>query len=135
CRGGLFVSPRGWFAASLPDIHARPSGPLIARTVLLLRVPRSPERLRAPTEQGRQACRIEDRQMNDLTPIEMTQLEDAEDADLGSRSQSRRRLMWIVPLVVAVALAWYLLRGDSAPAAVPPPPVVTVATPLQQEVT
>lgn len=73
--------------------------------------------------------------MNDLTPIEMTQLEDAEDADLGSRSQSRRRLMWIVPLVVAVALAWYLLRGDSAPAAVPPPPVVTVATPLQQEVT
>lgn len=73
--------------------------------------------------------------MNDLTPIEMTQLEDAEDADLAPQSRSRRRLMWIVALVVAVALAWYLLRGDSAPAAVPPAPVVTVATPLQQDVT
>lgn len=73
--------------------------------------------------------------MNDLTPIEMTQLEDAEDANLPAQSRSRRRLMWIVPLIVAVALAWYLLRGDSAPAAVPPPPVVTVAAPLQQEVT
>jgi RND family efflux transporter MFP subunit len=72
--------------------------------------------------------------MNDLTPIEMDELRQLEEAE---RPPRRRlgRTGWIVVLAVAVALAWYMLRGGSAPAAAPSPPVVTVATPLQREIT
>jgi multidrug efflux system membrane fusion protein len=71
--------------------------------------------------------------MNDLSPIEIDQLE-------GFTSPSReqrqwRRFGWVALVIAAIALAWLLLRGGSAPAAAPPLPVVTVAAPLQQEVT
>jgi multidrug efflux system membrane fusion protein len=74
--------------------------------------------------------------MNDLTPIEMDELQRLDDLD---PSQSRRRGIgragWIVLIAAAVALAWLLLRGGSAPAAAPALPVVTVAVPLQREIT
>ncbi len=72
--------------------------------------------------------------MNDLTPIEMDELTRLEESE---RQPRRRigRIGWLVLLVVAIALAWLLLRGSSAPAAAPPVPVVTVATPLQREIT
>ena len=73
--------------------------------------------------------------MNDLTPIEMDEFQLLQDAE---NPQPRRRIGrtgWIVLIVAAVALAWLLLRGGSAPAAAPPLPVVTVATPLQREIT
>ena len=72
--------------------------------------------------------------MNDLTPIEMDELKRLEEIE-NPQHGGRRRIGWIVLVIAAVALAWYLLRGGSAPAAAPPMPVVTVATPLQQEIT
>ncbi|GAA0268433.1 efflux RND transporter periplasmic adaptor subunit [Alteraurantiacibacter aestuarii] len=51
------------------------------------------------------------------------------------RRPGRRRWLALAAIVVAVALSWFLLTGDDAPAAAPPVPVVTVATPLQGEVT
>lgn len=73
--------------------------------------------------------------MNELTPIALTQRDETEAAGHSGKSPWRRRLAWLGPLLIAVVLAWYLLRGDSAPAAVAPPPVVTVAAPLQHEIT
>jgi RND family efflux transporter MFP subunit len=72
--------------------------------------------------------------MNDYAPIEIDELQRLEEAE-NARSPWRRRIGWMVLLVAAVALAWYIFRGGSAPAAVPPTPVVTVAAPLQREVT
>jgi RND family efflux transporter MFP subunit len=72
--------------------------------------------------------------MNELTPIEMHELEALDEREV----RPRRRLGrtgWIVLIVAAVALAWFLLRGGAAPAAAPPPPIVTVAAPLQREIT
>ena len=72
--------------------------------------------------------------MNDLSPIEMADLEPLE----GTEQAARRRwgrAGWIVLIVVAIGLAWYLLRAGSAPAAAPPAPVVTVAAPLQRQIT
>jgi membrane fusion protein, multidrug efflux system len=77
-----------------------------------------------------------DRPMNDLTPIEMDELKRLEESESESKPhRSVGRVGWVVLLVVAVGLAWYLLRGSTAPAAAPPMPVVTVAAPLQREVT
>lgn len=74
--------------------------------------------------------------MNDLTPIEIDELKRLEDAENPPRARRRiGRTGWIVLVVVGVALAWYLLRGGAAPAATPALPVVTVATPLQREIT
>jgi RND family efflux transporter MFP subunit len=73
--------------------------------------------------------------MNDYAPIEIDELQRLEEAENPRAPRRRRRIGWIVLLVAAVALAWYVLRGGSAPAAAPPIPVVTVATPLQREVT
>ena len=73
--------------------------------------------------------------MNDYAPIEIDELQRLEQAENPGPSRRGRRIGWIVLLVVAVALAWYVFRGGSAPAAAPPIPVVTVATPLQREVT
>lgn len=72
--------------------------------------------------------------MNDLTPIEMHELERLDESDAPSRRRLGR-IGWIVLLATVVALAWLMLRGGAAPAAAPPPPVVTVAAPLQREIT
>jgi multidrug efflux system membrane fusion protein len=72
--------------------------------------------------------------MNDLTPIEMDELRRLDEIE----NPPRRRLGrvgWIVLIAVAIGLAWFLLRGGSAPAAAPPAPVVIVAAPLQREIT
>lgn len=47
----------------------------------------------------------------------------------------RRRWALFVLIALVVGLSWWLLRGQDAPAAAPPVPIVTVATPLQSEVT
>ncbi|GGD44497.1 efflux RND transporter periplasmic adaptor subunit [Erythrobacter arachoides] len=48
----------------------------------------------------------------------------------------RRRRLWVMlAIVVVIAAAWWLLRGDAVPAAAPPMAEVTVATPLQREIT
>src|SRR5690606_22953101 len=73
--------------------------------------------------------------MNDLTPIEIDQLEPYADVENRPRRRRLRRFGWFVLVISGIALAWYLLRAGSAPAATPPPPVVTVAMPLQQEIT
>jgi len=71
--------------------------------------------------------------MNDLSPIDFTEIESLDDEPRGKR-RDWRRLAWIALVVAGVAIAWLFLRSGSAPAAAPPMPVVTVATPLQQEV-
>ena len=73
--------------------------------------------------------------MNDLTPIEFDELTGLEETGAPRRQRRIGRSGWIVLVVAAVALAWLLLRGGSAPAAAPSLPVVTVATPLQREIT
>ncbi|BBC72183.1 secretion protein HylD [Altererythrobacter sp. B11] len=70
--------------------------------------------------------------MNDLTPIEIDQL-NREGA--GRQRSSARRVLWIVLAVIVAAGAWYLLRSGPAPAAAPPLAVVGVANPLQREIT
>lgn len=72
--------------------------------------------------------------MNDLTPIEIDELTRLDDTATKPR-RSLGRIGGIMLLVVAVGLAWYLLRGSSAPAAAAPVPVVTVAAPLEREIT
>jgi multidrug efflux system membrane fusion protein len=72
--------------------------------------------------------------MTDMTPIEMDQLKRLEHAESPRPRRRFGRAGWIV-VVAAVALAWLLLRGGSAPAAAPALPVVTVATPLVREIT
>lgn len=57
--------------------------------------------------------------------------------ELPADSETPRRTgRWIaiVAIIAILALAWYLLGGKDAPAAAPPAPTVTVATPLQREV-
>jgi len=73
--------------------------------------------------------------MNDLTPIEMDEFKLIQDAENQGPRRRLGRTGWIVLVVAAVAVAWLLLRGGSAPAAAPALPVVTVATPLQREIT
>lgn len=73
--------------------------------------------------------------MNDLTPIEMDELKRLDEIEDPRSRRRPGRGGWIVLVVAAVALAWLLLRGGSAPAAAPALPVVTVATPLQREIT
>ena len=73
--------------------------------------------------------------MNDYAPIEIDELQRLQEAENPHRPRRWRRIGGIALVVIAVALAWYLLRGGNSPAAAPPAPVVTVATPLQREVT
>jgi membrane fusion protein, multidrug efflux system len=71
--------------------------------------------------------------MNDMTPIEIETGRPAE--RLGVTNLGRRRSVAILAVLAALVAAWFLLgAGDSAaPAA--PTPSVTVATPLQREIT
>lgn len=77
--------------------------------------------------------------MNDLTPIEPIEMDELRRLqDIENPRPPRRRIGragWAVLLLVAIGAAWYLLRPGAAPAAAPPLPVVTVATPLQREIT
>jgi len=73
--------------------------------------------------------------MNDYAPIEIDELQRLQEAENPHVSRPARRAGWTVLLLAAVALAWYVFRGGDAPAAAPPMPVVTVATPLQRQVT
>jgi multidrug efflux pump subunit AcrA (membrane-fusion protein) len=76
--------------------------------------------------------------MNDyvpIEPIEIDELQRLQEAENPRTPRRGRRIGLMVLLVAAVALACYVFRGGSAPAAAPPIPVVTVATPLQRQVT
>ena len=54
----------------------------------------------------------------------------------GDETPARIRRWWIIAAILVVILGgWALLHGRQAPAAAPPLPVVTVAAPLQREVT
>ena len=73
--------------------------------------------------------------MTDMTPIPISDLP----ADIAPRpvtGRPRARILaWIAIILTALVLAWWLLAGREAPAAVPLEPVVTVATPIQRQVT
>ncbi len=73
--------------------------------------------------------------MTDMTPIPISDLP----ADIAPRPVPRRprarMLGWAATILTVLALAWWLLSGREAPAAVPLEPVVTVATPLKRQVT
>ena len=57
-------------------------------------------------------------------------------ADEGETKPPRSRRWWaLVAIAIAVLAGWWLLHSQQAPAAAPPMPVVTVATPLQREIT
>jgi len=73
--------------------------------------------------------------MNDYAPIEIDELQRLQKAGNPRAPRRGRRIGWIMLVVAAVALAWYVFRGGDAPAAAPPVPVVTVAAPLQRQVT
>jgi RND family efflux transporter MFP subunit len=73
--------------------------------------------------------------MNQMTPIEMDELARLEDTEASPPRRRLGRTGWIVLVIAVIGLAWYLLRAGAAPAAAPPLPVVTVAAPLQQEIT
>jgi len=75
--------------------------------------------------------------MNDLTPIEMDELQrlEQEEASRPAYRRTGQRILWILLIAAGIGLAWFLLRGGEAPAAAPPAPVVTVALPLQRQVT
>jgi RND family efflux transporter MFP subunit len=73
--------------------------------------------------------------MNDYAPLEIDELRRLQAAEDEQPRGRWQRIAWIALVIVAIALAWYVLRGGNAPAAAPPAPVVTVAMPLQREVT
>ena len=56
-------------------------------------------------------------------------------ADDAGAPRKSRRIWAILAALLVIAAGWWLLGGQQAPAASPPVPVVTVATPLQREVT
>ena len=78
--------------------------------------------------------------MNDQTSLELQAARAEEEAWRAEQAtdrsfRTRRRWAWIALIAGVIALAWFLLRGTEAPAAPPPAPTVTIATPLQREVT
>lgn len=73
--------------------------------------------------------------MNDLTPIEVDELGRLEETERPRRRRRWAQAVRLVVLVAGIGLTWYLLRSGDAPTAAPPAPVVTVATPLQREIT
>jgi len=73
--------------------------------------------------------------MNDYAPIEIDELQRLQKAENPRAPRRGRRIGWIMLVAAAVALAWYVFHGGDAPAAAPPVPVVTVAAPLQRQVT
>jgi len=72
--------------------------------------------------------------MNDMTPIETNELNQLDALENPPRRRRIGSAGWIAMVIAGIALAWFLLHARGAPAAAPPPPVVTVATPLQREI-
>ncbi|MFC4257106.1 efflux RND transporter periplasmic adaptor subunit [Croceibacterium xixiisoli] len=72
-----------------------------------------------------------------MTDLNVTDQHAADTAvhDEQIRRRGIPRLVWVVVLIAAVALAWFLLRGGNAPPPQMGMPMVTVATPLQREIT
>ena len=68
---------------------------------------------------------------------EMTEIKVPQDQALDEPPPQRsiNRLAMFALIAAAVLLAWFMLRGEEAPAAPVGPPLVTVALPLQREVT
>jgi multidrug efflux system membrane fusion protein len=83
----------------------------------------------------RRCAPAEDGPMNDLTPLEIDELKRLESDELSPQGEGRHHILWIALAALAVALAWWMFRGSSAPAAAPALPVVTVSSPLQREIT
>jgi len=73
--------------------------------------------------------------MTELRPSEFNLLEGHEVEVVERRRPAWRKLGWIALIAGAIALAWYLLGRGQEPAVAPPPPVVTVAAPLEREIT
>ena len=73
--------------------------------------------------------------MNDMTPVEQHQPTRSPLVAAISQKRSYGRMTLLVAIVAVIGAAWFLLRASSAPAVVPPLPVVTVAVPLQREIT
>ncbi|MEO6152366.1 MAG: efflux RND transporter periplasmic adaptor subunit [Croceibacterium sp.] len=74
--------------------------------------------------------------MNDYSAISVgQQLAQLDDRPPPAKRATSRRLLWASLVAVAVAVAWLVLRGEPAPAAAPPVPLVIVATPLQRQIT
>jgi len=73
--------------------------------------------------------------MTELRPSEFDTLQGHEIEVVEHRRSPWRKLGWIALIAGAIALAWYLLGRSPVPAAAPPPPVVTIATPLEREIT
>ncbi|WP_305097301.1 efflux RND transporter periplasmic adaptor subunit [Croceibacterium aestuarii] len=68
-----------------------------------------------------------------MQPMEMARDEEGEYR--GRHARRNRRIVLVVAMAAALLAAWWFLRTDVAPAAAPPPPEVTVAQPIQREVT
>ncbi|WP_347302234.1 efflux RND transporter periplasmic adaptor subunit [Croceibacterium sp. TMG7-5b_MA50] len=74
--------------------------------------------------------------MSDMTPIPISDLPRDTVGTVPGASRPRLRLAgWIAAILAVLVLAWWLLGGREAPAVAPLEPVVTVATPLQRQVT
>ena len=77
----------------------------------------------------------ERRAHEDAALIEETGSPDAPDKQ-GQQRPLRRRRLWLgLALLVAIAAAWWLLGGKPATHAAAAPPAVTVALPLQKDIT
>ena len=74
--------------------------------------------------------------MTDMTPIPISELrQDAAPRPGPALARHSRRIGWIIAILAVIAAGWWLLAGREAPAAAPLEPVVTIAAPLQQQVT
>ncbi|MBO9712958.1 efflux RND transporter periplasmic adaptor subunit [Sphingomonas sp.] len=73
--------------------------------------------------------------MNMIAPIDTAETKPAQTEAEANRSRLVRRAAWIVGPVALVAAGYGLFHRDAPVLAAPPPPTVTVAAPLAQDVT
>ncbi len=76
--------------------------------------------------------RLHEPESSDFYEVDVAHEEPGEPEEKQPRS---RRWIALTAIILVLALAWYFLRGSEAAPAAPPAPSVTVATPLQREVT
>ncbi len=72
---------------------------------------------------------------SDDIPTANALLEEAHTPASVESKPQRRRWLWGVLIALGVAVSWLLLRPGESPAAAPPVPLVTVAAPLEKEIT